>query len=112
VTERYTVNDVRGAFATFVELADSVGFDTRGWELEVGNSTYHRAYRHTRHIPGAIGPETTEFRPELGGNAREAWQTLSARVDTLRAIRDLRGETAAGVELPPAPTSQRRGPRL
>lgn len=114
MTERYTVVDVRNAFDTFVELAGQLGFDTRFWSLEEGNSAYHRQYRHVRSGAYTGDPFTTEFRPELGSNAREAWRTLSARIDTLRALRELRGETevTAGQELEqPAPTNRRR-PRL
>lgn len=116
MTTRYTVNDVRAIFETFCELARSVGFDTEGWELEIGNSSYHRQFRHVQ-CGKSSGPSSTEFRPELGANTREAWTALSNRIDALRAFRDLRGDTErtnAGVELPPMKPAElsKRGPRF
>lgn len=89
MTDRYSVVDVRHIFATFREVADRHGFDTRLWALEEGGS-YGRHYRLITLQPATNRQGTTEFRDDLGGSAREAYTILSTRIDVFTAIDALR----------------------
>lgn len=90
---RYTRKQVEAVFETFVKLAGKTGFDTETWFLKPGQGS-EPAWEHYCHkYPnGEITTRylTTEFSSFLGSTAREAYDTLAARIDTLRAIRGLR----------------------
>jgi hypothetical protein len=92
MTERYTAKDVREIFETFVEVAGRAGFDTTGWILQTGDQ--YRAYKHFKRDEPGGGLWSTLFRDQLGNTAREAYQTLSTRLDTLNALADLQREQA------------------
>lgn len=94
--ERYTAKDVQETFKAFAEVAHRAGFDTEHWVLTEGDS--YKSWQHytrTSTPDGSIGSglSGTEFRSHLGSTTREAYQTLSTRIDTLTAVAELQRKT-------------------
>lgn len=92
MSQRYTRKTVEAVFATFIDVAKRRGFDTTGWFLVCGGGPASNArnweHRSTRDLRGEDGTGwcETEFRSFLGLTPREAYDTLSTRIDTLTAV--------------------------
>lgn len=96
VNGKVSVSNVRGAFRTFVGLAQREGFDTTGWELAEGNSA--ESWRLFRiNSEGGREFNTTPFPSFLGNTAREAYNTLTAWSQFATALRNNRAATI-GIE--------------
>lgn len=92
VSQRITRKTVESAFATFVGAATRAGFDTETWFLKPGQGSEPCWEHYSHKYPdGEIssGCCQTPFRSFLGITAREAYDTLSTRIDVLGAINDL-----------------------
>lgn len=90
MSQRYTRKDVEAVFATFVEVSRRAGFDVEGWFVVIGSKTMGNTFEHRTHKgpDGVIssGWSSPPFRTFLGWTCREAYDTLSTRIDTLSAL--------------------------
>lgn len=88
MTERITITDVRMRFQHYVEAAAKVGFDTEGWTMQEGSSTYGRAFRiYTATGERAPGAEWAGY---IGSTRREAFQALTHMHSLMWEIIELR----------------------
>lgn len=94
MSERISRKTLEEVFETFTDVAKRAGFDTEGWHLQIGSKINGNSFRHYTHKmwDGSIGSggRDTEFRSFLGWTHREAYDVLSTRIDTLRAVLDVR----------------------
>lgn len=99
MSERITNKTLRTLFAAFVSSAERAGFDTEHWFLEEGSVQQGRGWRHFTHKyrDGSVGSgnSLTEFRDFLGSTPRQAYETLSTRIDTLSALALLKEQSSS-----------------
>lgn len=90
MAQRITVKNVRAMWRSYAAACRRLGFDTAGWGLHEGSSTYGRAYRAFT-ADGKSAPGTA-WNGYLGSTAKEAYAALEHAQSALWAVADLRNK--------------------